>query len=683
MDDKFQNEVSLEKATDEQLSPKKPLSFGTYLDLPISEEDRDLHKDYIFDRIDEILNDADRIDVMDNAEVYRNQYNGVVGNKFPEWGFNLDMRLTPKIQDAVVSQTEEAFDDVDPHWSVGPALTKEMMAVREKQEKTLDFYEDTEMETPEEIEGIRHDAFLLGLGWEALVFERKFERIREFRIYNTVEEFMRDFPDDFHKYNNYLVKLASGEKVTLIVDVNHEVRRSPKRKHIEFEDGICPLSAKGVEGVNNADCKGRRIWMRWDEIKRLEEEGDYIKGVSDKLMYKSERKRDGQLDPDPEYLNKSFETFEMIYDMYIEIDGKKKLVRTMWNIEKDHRVCLRAIRYPYHHNRSYMIPHCIQYTNSGLYQDGMGRKLHDLHVAGNATINHILDASVIANSLSLKVRSGTDSARRIMEHRWFPGSVLELQNVDDVQQFNFSTPNLSSMIQLFSLIERFGQDVSGIVNYSMGVADAEDPEAPASKTIALMRKAEIKLRRYIKNLRRSENEAGYQALRLIYQFTPVERLREILGDENIDESKMYMREPMKVITNATGFAIEKIFAKRDNMTMAGNLLKDPLVAADSIRRSRLWYTIAADFGSSWDKKIIGIMPSPEELEQEQAKRAQEQQQKKIQAVQKAATQVLEQGGTPEEAKEVALQAGEMFENMVDKQKMMAQQGAMQQQQGGQ
>jgi hypothetical protein len=403
--------------------------------------------------------------------------------------------------------------------------------------------------------------------------------------------------------------------------------------------------------------------MKYDEITNLEENGDYIKGASERLKYKPELGKNNELLLEPEFETKEFETFEIIYDLNLMIGGKKQKVRTMWNIEKEHKVCLRAIRYPYNHNRSYLIPHCIKFTQPGLYQDGLGKMLQDLHIAANATINHILDSSVLANSLSLKAREGSDAARRIMEHRWYPGSVLELQNMDDAQQFEFSTPNLSSLVSMFSIIERFSQDVSGIVNYQLGMESSEDPSAPASKTMALMRKAEIKLRRYIKNLKRSEDEAGYQALRLIYQFIDASRLSQILG-EDIEATKKFLQPPLRVLTQAAGFAIEKIFAKQDNIQFAQMLMQgEPLVAMDAERRVKLWKIVAKDFGSNWDKKIVGIVPTPEEIQAQREKMEQEKNQKKTEVIQQVARQALQQGASPEEAKQVALDAGKKWDTL--------------------
>jgi len=663
MDNETIKDTVLEKANEQDLIKEPPLSLGYYLELPLSEEERDLYTNHICKRIDEILEDSDRKEMIEKVAEWRNQYYGAVEETSFPWSgaYNLDTRLTPKIQDAVVAQTEEAFDDVPTRWTVGPVTNAQMLPVRDKQEKVLDYYEDTEMSNNEDLEAIRHDAFLLGLGWEAVLFERKFERVRELKIYKTLEEFIADFPDGALQYPKYLEQLALGGEIKITSESNREVRRSPVRRHIEFEDVICPTDAKGVEGVNNTDFRGRRVMMKYTEIKDLEEYGDYIKGASERLKYKPELGRNGEFIEDKEYNDKDFETFEIIYDIYLTIDGKRRKVRTLWNIEKEHKLCLRAIRYPYNHNRSYLIPHSIKYTSKGLYQDGMGRMLQDIHIAGNATINHILNSSVLANSLSLKAREGSDAARRIMEHRWYPGSVLELQNMDDAQQFQFSTPNLQSLISMFGIIEKFAQDVSGIVNYQLGVESPEDPEAPASKTIALMRKAEIKLRRYIKNLKRSEDEAGYQALRLIYQYVSPERLSQIIG-ERVDETKQFLAPPMTVITNSSGFAIEKIFEKRDDMTMAKLLAQTPFIQDPEIL-SKLIYTLSKSFGSNWDKKIIGIVPSPEEIAQQKAQAQQAELMKKMDVAKQATTQALDMGASPEEAASVGRRAVENINNI--------------------
>ena len=668
--------------TEENLKPEQeikkekegtdnPLSFGGFLDLQFSVSERDLYTIRICEEINRILEDEDRKIMIEKVNEWSNQYEGAVEEtSFPFPGcYNLDTGMTAKIQDAVVAQTEEAFDDVPTRWEVGPITNPEMLYIRSKQTKVLDYYEDTEMSNNEDLEAIRHDAFLFGLGWEAVIFEKQFERVREERVYKTLEQFIRDFPKTYtqSQYAGYLKDLTQGKEIKLIIEENRWKRYSPVRRHIKFEDCICPSEAKGIEGVNNTHIRGRRIWMKWSDIKYLEDNADYIKGQSSLLKYKPALDKDGNAIGDTEYLKKPFETFEIIYDMFI--GGRK--VRSLWNIELEHKICLRVIRYPYYHNRSYLIPHCIKYNTSGLYQGGLGAMLHDLHIAGNATINHILNSSLVANSLSLKAR-GEDTARKLNQHRWFPGSVLALTNLNDAEQFQFSTPNLSALIRMFAIIERFGSDRSGIVNYQLGMESPEDPEAPASKTFALMRKAEIKLRRYIKNLKRSEDEAGFHALQLIYQFIDTDKLSRLLG-EDVSDTKEFLKPPMQVIAQSSGFVLEKIFEKRDDMQM-GQILANAGFLQDPISRSKYIYQVAKSFGSNWDKKIIGIVPSPETLEEQKRQAEEKAQAKKMEGGKKAVMKAMDSGATAEEAREAGMSAMSMFENLQSGQQVMMAEG---------
>lgn len=648
-----------------------PLSLGSWLEINLSDEKIQEITDNILVKIDEI--DEERKPIFEKVKQYRNQYKQIVQDtSLPFAGcFNLCVPLTPKNVDACVAQTEEAFEDVDPKWTIETPPNKALVEVRDIQEKALDFYSDSEMEDVDAWGKIYHDAYLLGTGWLSMVFKREFMKVRDFVEYDSLEKFQKDYPTDWQKYPKYVEALANGDTVKLVVEYKQEIVRSAKPEHTEWEDVYVPLRTNGLEGMLKARIAARYVPKRWEEILISEREGDYRPGVAETLKRKMGSEGIGD-EIDPEYLKKTFDTFEVIY--FVDIDDDEIEERCLFNVEKSHKLCLRAIRYPYNHNRPYLIPYYIQRTNNTIYDIGMGEKLQPLNIALNAIINHVLNASVIANSLSLKVRSGTSAVRALFQHRWYPGSILELMNPDDVQQFNFSTPNLSSLINLFAIVERFGEDISGLVNYTFGQESQDDPQAPASKTIALMRKSEIKLRRYIKNLKRSNNEAGYQALRLIYQYVPKTRIAKILG---IDVAKVteVFQYPMKAITQSSGFAIEKMFEKRDNMQMIDLLMKDPLIAGDPKRRVIGYRILAKDWGSNWDKKIEYLVPTVQELEAQEEQARQMAQQKKTEFLKRAATEALEKGASPEEAKEVAMKALEAQTVMQERKEAELAQGA--------
>lgn len=679
MDENVNLDVEIKEVTAEQEKKDEghPLSLGSYLRLNLSDEKMESVVKNILDEISDIL--TNRKSLEEKIGEYRNQYDQIVEETsmpFPGC-FNLNVPITAKNVDACVAQAEEAFEDVDPKWMIQTPPNRELISARDIQEKILDYYEDTEMSESEAWTKVYNDAFLLGNGWLAMVFKRDFIRVRDYAEFSSLEQFVSEYPNDYVKYPKQIEKLARGETVKFTIDKNQEVCRSAKPEHVEWEDVIVPLMTNGLEGMLKTRLVARRVMMRWEEIYNLEVNGDYIAGTSKKLKMKLDK--DGNIsddDFDPDYLKKVFETFEVRY--FVDIDGDELEEACLFNIAMEHKLCLRAIRYPYDHNRPYLTPFYIQCTRKGIYQPGLGEKLQPLNIALNAIINHVLNASIIANSLSLKVRSGSDAVKALYEHQWYPGAILELMNVDDVQQFTFNTPNLSGLINLFAIVEKFGQDVSGIVNYVLGQESGDDPQAPASKTIALMRKSELKLRQYIKNLKRSSNEVGYQALRLINQYIPKSRMAEILGvpEEQVTNVFQY---PLKAITQSSGFAIEKMFEQRDDMNMFQRLSTEPLFMGDPKRRMIGWRVMAKDVGSNWDKKIELLLPTAEEIAKQEAQAQAQKDQKKSDAIKQVVNHVLENGGSPEEARQAGLEAGKNLDQMMIQQSQQVQQ---QDQKGG-
>lgn len=657
--------VTMDNKIPEELE-EKPLSMGSWLNLNLSDEDAQELTNNILEKIDQI--DDDRKSYENKVTEYRNQYDQMVEDtSLPFAGcYNLCVPATVKTVDACISQTEEAFEDVDPKWSIMVPNNKDFIPSRDMQEKLLDHFSDTDMEDTDAWTMVYHDAFLLGTGWLAMVFRREFARTRSYKKYETFEDFQLDFPKDYDKkYAKYSEMLIKGNSVNLIIEKNEPIYDSPKPEHVQWEDVFVPIDTNGLEGMLKARIIARRQWKRWEEIKIMEKEGDFRPGVSNTLKYKLDGLGKPTTEIDPKYMKESYETYEVIY--FYDIDGDGIEERCMFNIERSRKLCLRDIRYPYDHDRPYLIPYYTQKTRPGIYQPGLGEKLQQLNIAMNATINQVLNASVIANSLSLKVRQGSDAVRALYEHQWYPGSILELMNLDDVQQFNLSTPNLSGLISLFGILEKFSQDVSGIVNYLVGQESADDPEAPASKTMALMKKAELKLRRYIKTLKRSNNEAGYQALRLIHQFVPKKRIALILGIDVAEVSKLQIY-PFKAITQSSGFAIEKMFEQRDDMQMSQMLLADPLVQSDPKRRVTTYRIIARDKGSNWDKKIEYILPTVEELQAEEDAAKKAAADKKQQMIIQAVHGAKDQGASDEEATQVGQQASRTYDNMLEQQK---------------
>jgi len=313
LDNKDQSDVSIE------VVDKEPdlLSFGDWMLIKLTDEEKQKIADNVYKEILEIY--QDRKENEDSIKSYRNQYYGIVQEKDIPYAdcFNLNVPITPKIVDAAEAQCEEAFEEIDPKWQVGPSARPELVQMRDKQEKVLDFYEDTEMHDSEAWGKAYHDAFLLGNGWIGMPYKREFERVKEYRSYTSIDAFMKDYPDDYQKYPKILEKLTAGQTVNMIIDKNQEICRSPVPEKYEWEDIFVPLNTKGLAGIHKAHIVARRVWKTWAEIYEQEEKttksglsGDFFPGVADDIKYKIE---EDIPKIDPEYTSKDYETFEAIY----------------------------------------------------------------------------------------------------------------------------------------------------------------------------------------------------------------------------------------------------------------------------------------------------------------------------------------------------------------------------------
>ena len=119
--------------------------------------------------------------------------------------------------------------------------------------------------------------------------------------------------------------------------------------------------------------------------------------------------------------------------------------------------------------------------------------------------------------------------------------------------------------------------------------------------------------------------------------------------------------------------LEKIFEKRDDMQM-GQILANAGFLQDPISRSKYIYQVAKSFGSNWDKKIIGIVPSPETLEEQKRQAEEKAQAKKMEVGKKAVMKAMDSGATAEEAREAGMSAMSMFENLQSGQQVMMAEG---------
>ena len=652
MDDKSILDVEIKESPKTPSDSKKTqYGFEPSLKLDLTDDEIQEHSGFILKEIQTILDERKSKGYDSKIKSYRNQYRQILGQASLPWSgaFQLNVPITAQQVDTAIAETDDVFDEVDPKWTIQGPANKELQPLVEIQQDVLDAYEDVALQRSSAENKIRFDAILLGNGWEARTLIRELVDTQVTRTWDSLEEFEADFPDDWMDYPEIAKKLQEGIPVTKTIEFKQEMRRGPYPEHIEWEDAIVPLGTQGIEGMQTIYLSGRRVWMRWWQIDQLEKGSqDYRDGISEKLRYKLDSSGEMSGEVNPDYLQEKYETFEMVY--WMKYSGK--YIRTLWHIEASHKIVLRCIRYPFEHNRNFIIPHFIQETEHGILQPGLGEKLQPINVALMALLSHVLNAGVLATSVSLKVRKNSDVLTELYGHRWYPGSLMELMNMDDVQKLDFSIPNLQPMIELYSLLESSAEKVTGINSALAGQTDPEDQDAPGNKTAMLLRKSERKLRRYIKCLSKSVNEGGYQSLKLIAQFIPAQTIADYLGKTE-HEIKTAMRANFPVVAHATVFDVDRMVQRSEDKEWAGILLKEPLIAQSHEKRFKL-YKMLGETTSKWRARLDELAPTDEELQQMQQQSQPQNGNGKSAAVRQNIIQkAIASGADPQSAEQIA------------------------------
>lgn len=649
---------------------QKPLAFADYLTIDLTAEQQATLAAELLQQIDDIL--TERKDEEQRVKEYRAMYRQLLseaGMPFPG-AFNVNAPIVVDKTDTAMAETEDIFDSADPRWTLQGPPSDEFDAAVELQQDVLDTYEDLVQESKTSPK-VFFDAWLLGTGWEARVFKRKFLDIMDRRTWRSEQEFREEFPDAAEEHQDVLTLLKAGKEVTRIVEYRQEVLNAAVSEHVEWEDGIVPLNTQGLLGMLDAPLVVRRLWLRHSQIAELERDGDYNKGVADELMYhplEAGKAAGGERQLNPDYRRNPIETFECRYWMRIP-DGtdragnaKERLVCCLINVERQHNLILRSIRYPYFHGRPYLIPHHIQETEHGIYQPGLGHKLSQLNLTMNALLSHILNAGLLATSVSMKVRTNTDAARAAVEHQWYPGSIMELSNLDDLQQMEFATPNLEPMVKMFATMMGFADSVTGLNAYLGGQTDPSDQDAPGNKAAMLLKRSSKKLRRYVNCLRQSVDESGLQSLRLIYQYVPAARIAKAIGRSE-EDVRTHMHVPLPTVAHAVAFDADRAARQAEDELFFKLLINEPLVARFPTKRVKLYRILAENQSSRWRGKMDEVLPEDAELQAlEDAQQGADQleqttpengQQMMQQLYDRAKARAIQGGKTPEEADALA------------------------------
>ncbi len=646
--DKGRADYTLEEKDDEK-------GFETSLKLKLSPDREKVIATEIIDLADQF--NIDRDDWLKQWKEVRMWYEDEIPDKDLPWPgcSNYHDPLILKAVNGISARVSQVIwgNGERKLWTFKPLKKAKIESCRRK-EKFLDYVTVTEMKLEQVFNFAKHDAVLLGNGFIALNWLTDEKRVKDVEIYDpandveimklnaekgkdekpeltALEMFKENYLDVETEYPEYVKRLENGERLELNVSYNDKVYDAPKAEWVKPEDMIAD---KKIIEPERQVCYGRWRHFTKNELLALGK-SKYFKNI-DELFKADEKDKDGKkADTD------LYDVAEVTY--YIDTDKDGIAEPNKFWIEKDKKLFLRGIAYPYDHMKPDIIP--IYFENKGdeFYRKGCGIRLMGM----NSSIDTVIQQALDSNAANFPVFAEDDDYNPQL---WQFSPLCTVPK--GLKQINLQMSNMiQDDIGLAQLLARKGDDVSGLSSLTTGRESQTDPNAPGSKTAMLLRESGINLGEGIKTIKLCMREIGFQISELEYQFGNRAKEFRVLGTEAFEEisaDDMRIRGEYGIAGSLEYADPNVVFQKNKFLYEYGS--KNPIVQSNPVIQAELWRNLVISTGDIWEMQVDVLAPTPVEslemmdtFKQDIAEKQREIAERNFKA------KALRRGKTPEEA----------------------------------
>ena len=593
--------------------------------------------------------------------------------------FNLSKR-TAKIKMAgIVRAAEEAFFEIDPRFSITPRPDFDMKdgeQITEKQEDFLDYKFDEVIPLQNEVCKVFKDATskgtgILRYGWETRrVWKKREERYegkwepvldqnkqpvmdqmgQPKRVNEGLQQFVRNYPDASNPesvYYSYFNKLNEGKTINIVVRYKCTDYDDPMPKFVERKNFYNRRADSGYVGLCKSRFHAEKAEYSWWDLKKMERDNDYFFNI-DELMFESD---DDKAEPAEkrkklaQYDHKLYPIFECVYWVKLKPEDKEEVRCVFW-INREKRLIVGAINYPYYTVDSYYIPFHVKMERSTFDQPGVGEDLKDISIAEDAMLNFILEGYWLKNQATPITKEGSEIESQFLEKRWGHGVPLTLKPGEEAPDWlnKYMAPmEAGTGMQLVQYLVMGQEDMSGVSSGMSGRENPIDPSAPASKTLALLERSSMNVKAYIRVLVESFNLIPMISLQYYDQMSGESQKYRIRSQSTqvtganpfgvIDKSEMRARTTIQ--SQASAFNFNKNNEKREDLALYQTVRQEPLIARNPKAVYELLKALIKGWSPKWKHRLDKVLPTFEEFQQTM-------QQQAVQAVAGYVQQVLKQ-----------------------------------------
>lgn len=597
-----------------------------------------------------------------------NQYDGkLAANDTLE--FNFDVRESKVKVDAITRAIMEAmFPDGDQVIDVTPrpeTARKDGFEVAQRQSQFLDYAIDEEIKPFEDYTKIARSSVMKFVGIGKLVWSYKQETRRREECYlgkysiidydgngqpitdhEGLRAFLSSYPDAMERYTGYVQRLLDGKDVNIVAKYKEAVDNNPEIKYIKVEDFYVSNKTKGNKGLRTAHCIVERMPYSYWELKDLEKSGEFEN--VDAVFFDKQSDANGEVSDDIKTAH--YDIIEVTTYFKVNDSDKEETKIKCWFGEKNK--CLLSVElYPYYAIDCEYIGHYVTTNDKGFYGDAESvmYDLRDTHLSTNALLNILLQGLLYRNTVTPITTEGSEVEQMFIDHKFRSGQPIVLDEfTDDVRKgidfVQFPVMDMNGGLAMAEKMRRIGSDVTRVSDLTTGGESKLDPDAPASKTIALLQQSGMGIKDYIKHFVQSFNIFATNLLQLYYQMSTEDRMyrirqksKQVTGKDIFSSIR---RDELIVKTNvqsrAAGFAFDKV-SEKNEASVAYQIVKNDTYAMQLPQMQyKALKVLLKTFGSQW-KTISDVdLPGPEEFDAQMMNVAVQAVQKLMQAAQQQA-----------------------------------------------
>lgn len=488
---------------------------------------------------------------------------------------------------------------------------------------------------------------------------------------HSLEDFLQEFPPDdptltkqeWDEWAAVVQANATEENaVEIPIVYDKEIYRGPKGEIVELADFVIfPATAKSI---CRTDCHGfgHRFWMRREMVHVKRREGVWYDEAVEDFLEKTQKGSEAsdymRSKDEIEGLTRSskakeYEFVSLVYRIRFKGDKTERKLLLVYAPGCD--VVMSVINFPY--RRDHYALFRIGKKPNRLLGDGIPKDLEDLNEEIDTQHNQRINSRKIGEVPSFKARKSAqkDFDPTAYENAWKPGVIFWLDDPEAFDQFKVQPADFRSSMQEEQNSMQVSSLLAGVEPFSFsGNAMPDNPDAPGNKTNMLIQQANLRMDDPLSELRIGVEDVGSICLSHEYQFGPAHVTYMRNNDQNRGERMMFPKRILRKGINIKMFGItvrlnpEAEFQKWYAYYAA--LSKDPIIAN---RNKSRWYLLMTALKNGRVEGREKILPTLEELDQEQIEvqkqammqMAQEQQMAQAQAMQekkKALVQGLQQ-----------------------------------------